>query len=91
MKQIYQFEQYTPPVLNENIIRTEIERRKLRWQTAMIVTAAALMQVLLVILGIFTQNEYPVIAFICFGYVLLSTTGGSVLAVVCTRKGGLRI
>ena len=29
MKQIYNFEQCNPPVLNENIIRSEIERRKL--------------------------------------------------------------
>ena len=36
-------------------------------------------------------GEYPNIAAICFLYVLLSTTGGSVLAVVYTQKGGLII
>ena len=89
MKQIYDFEQYHPPVLNENMLRAEVERRRLRWQTALIAVAGILMQVLLVALGIFDQYDYPIITVICFVYVVLSTTGGSVLAVVCTRKGGL--
>ena len=29
MKQIYDFEQRTPPVLNEQMLRAELERRKL--------------------------------------------------------------
>ena len=88
MKQIYDFEQYQPPVLNENMLRAEMERRRLRWQTALIAVAGILMQVVLVALGLFVQFDYPVITVICFGYVVMSTTGGSVLAVVCTRKGG---
>ena len=88
MKQIYDFEQHQPPVLNENMLRAEAERRRLRWQTALIALAGILMQVLLVALGIFVQFDYPVITVICFAYVVLSTTGGSVLAVVCTRRGG---
>ena len=89
MKQIYNFEQHKPPVLNENMLRAKVERRRLRWQTALIAVAGILMQVLLVALGIFVQYDYPIITVICFVYVVLSTTGGSVLAVVCTRKGGL--
>ena len=89
MNQIYNFEQHKPPVLNENMLRAELERRRLRWQTALIAVAGILMQVLLVVLGIFVQYDYPIITIICFVYVVLSTTGGSVLAVVCTRKGGL--
>ena len=88
MKQIYDFEQHKPPVLNENMLRAEVERRRLRWQTALIAVAGILMQVVLVALGLFVQFDYPVITVICFGYVVMSTTGGSVLAVVCTRKGG---
>ena len=88
MKQIYNFEQHQPPVLNENMLRAEVERRRLRWQTALIAVAGILMQIVLVALGIFVQYDYPIMTVICFGYVVLSTTGGSVLAVVCTRKGG---
>ena len=88
MKQIYDFEQHQPPVLNENMLRAEVERRRLRWQTALIAVAGILMQIVLVALGIFVQYDYPIMTVIFFGYVVLSTTGGSVLAVVCTRKGG---
>ena len=88
MKQIYDFEQHQPPVLNENMLRAEVERRRLRWQTALIAVAGILMQIVLVALGIFVQYDYPIMTVICFGYVVLSTTGGSVLVVVCTRKGG---
>ena len=88
MKQIYNFEQHTPPVLNENMLRAELERRRLRWQTALVAVAGILIQVLLVMLGLAVRSEYPLMTVICLAYVVLSTTGGSVLAIVCTRKGG---
>lgn len=91
MKQIYNFEQQKPPVLNENMLRAELERRRLRWQTALIAVAGILIQVLLILLGLVTKNEYPMITAACLIYVVLSTTGGSVLAIVCTRKGGLTL
>lgn len=91
MKQIYDFEQYNPPALNERIIREESERRKLRIQTALVALAGILIQIVVITLGIGIIGEYPNIAAICFLYVLLSTTGGSVLAVVYTQKGGLII
>lgn len=91
MKQIYDFEQYNPPALNERIIREESERRKLRIQTALVALAGILIQIVVIALGIGIIGEYPNIAAICFLYELLSTTGGSVLAVVYTQKGGLII
>ena len=91
MKQIYNFEQHTPPVLNENMLRAELERRRLRWQTAMVFVAGILIQVLLVMCALVVYSEYPMISMICLAYVVLSTTGGSVLAIVCTRKGGLAL
>lgn len=89
MKQIYDFEQYNPPALNERIIREESERRKLRIQTALVALAGILIQIVVIALGFGIIGEYPIIATICFLYVLLSTTGGSVLAVVYTQKGGM--
>ena len=91
MKQIYDFEQHKPPVLNENMLRIEMEQRKLRWQTAWIAFAGILLQAVLVLLGFFTMDEYPIITALCIIYVILSTTGGSVLAIVYTRKGGLSL
>ena len=91
MKQIYNFEQHKPPVLNENMLRAELERRRLRWQTALIAVAGILIQVLLILVGFVTKNEYPIITVVCLFYVVISITGSSVLAIVYTRKGGLTI
>ena len=43
MNQIYNFEQHKPPVLNENMLRAELERRRLRWQTALVAVAGTLL------------------------------------------------
>lgn len=91
MNQIYNFEQHNPPVLNENMLRAELEQRRLRWQTALIAVAGILIQVLLILVGFVTKNEYPIITVVCLIYVVISITGSSVLAIVYTRKGGLTI
>lgn len=91
MNQIYNFEQHNPPVLNENMLRAELEQRRLRWQTALIAVAGILIQVLLILVGFVTKNEYPMITVVCLIYVVISITGSSVLAIVYTRKGGLTI
>ena len=91
MNQIYNFEQHKPPVLNENMLRAELERRRLRGQTALIAVAGILFQVLLILVGFVTKNEYPIITVVCLIYVVISITGSSVLAIVYTRKGGLTI
>lgn len=91
MKQIYNFEQHSPPALNENTIHAEIEKRKVRRQTALLAIAGILIQIVMVILGFAVIKVYPLLTVICLAYVLVSTTGGSVIAVVCTRKGGLLI
>lgn len=88
MKQIYDFEQNKPPVLNENMIRAELEKRKLRWQTALLAVAAFLLQIVMILLGLVTSVDYPWIAVGCFGYVVFSITGSSVIAIVYSRKGG---
>ena len=89
MKQIYNFEQHKPPVLNENMLRTELERRRLRWQTALVALAGILLQTVVVLVGFYVIADYPWLTALCLGYTVVSITGGSVLAVVATRKGGI--
>lgn len=91
MNQIYNFEQYKTPVLNENMLRAQLERRRLRWQTTLIAVAGIFIHILLILLGFITMNEYPIITVVCLIYVVISITGSSVLAIVYTRKGGLTI
>lgn len=89
MKQIYNFEQHKPPVLNENMLRAELERRRLRWQTALLALAGILLQVAIVLFGYSAIDWYPWISAICFGYVIITTTGCGVIAVTYSRKGGI--
>ena len=89
MKQIYNFEQHKPPVLNENMLRAELERRRLRWQTALLALAGILLQVVIVLFGYSAIDWYPWISALCFGYVIISTTGCGVIAVTYSRKGGI--
>ena len=89
MKQIYNFEQHKPPVLNENMLRVELERRKLRWQTALIAVAGIFLLIVTALLGYLVLEDYPWITVLCLAYILFSATGGSVLAIVVTKKGGV--
>ena len=89
MKQIYYFEQHNPPVLNENMIRSEIERRKLHWQTALSVLAGILLQVVVALFGYSAIDWYPWISIVCFGSIVVSTTGYGIIAVAYSRKGGI--
>lgn len=89
MRQIYNFEQYNPPVLNENMIRSEIERRKLHWQTSLLVLAGILLQVVVALFGYSAIDWYPWVSVVCFVYIVISATGGGVVAVAYSRKGGI--
>ena len=88
MKQIYNFEQTQPPVLNERTIRLQMEKRRLRFQTALVAFAAILLLVAVTLFGFFVYETYPWITLFCFFYALFSVTSCSVLAIVFTRKGG---
>ncbi len=89
MMQIYHFEQHTPPVLNENLLLAEMERRKLRWQTALIGLAAILMQAAVLMFGFSAMHISPALTLLCIVYAVASSTGAGVLTIVYTRKGGI--
>ena len=89
MNQIYNFEQHKPPVLNENMLRAELEQRRLSWQTALLALAGILLQIVIALFGYSAIDWYPWISAICFSYVIISTTGCGVIAVTYSRKGGI--
>lgn len=89
MKQIYNFEQHKPPMVNENMLRAELERRRLRWQTALLALAGILLQIVVALFGCSAIDWYPWLSAVCFGYVIISTTGCGVIAVAYSRKGGI--
>ena len=88
MKQIYDFEQYEPPVFNENMLRTKQNEKKINVQTTLLVIAGLLLQRVVVLFGYSAIDWYPWISALCFGYVLISTTGGGIIAITYTKKGG---
>lgn len=89
MNQIYNFEEHKPPALNENMLRTELERLRLRWQTALLALAGILLQAVFVLFGYSAIDWYPWVSVICFGYVIVSTTGCGIIAVTYSRKGDI--
>lgn len=90
MRQIYDFEQYNPPVLNENMLQRELEKRQLRRQLILLAVAAVLSQAVMIMLGILAWEIQPVISSFCFGYVGVSVSGSAVIAIVYSYrdKGG---
>ena len=88
MRQIYDFERHDPPALNENMLRAELERRKLRRQTALLAVAGLLLQAAVALLGYSALDWYPWLAALCFCHVIVSTTGCGVIAVTYSRTGG---
>lgn len=91
MRQIYRFEQHDPPVLNENMLRAELEQRKRRRQTALLAVAGLLLQAAVILLGYSALDWYPWLSALCFGQVIVSATGCGVVAVVYSRTGGKTI
>ena len=71
------------------MLRAELERRRLRWQTALLALAGILLQVAIVLFGYSAIDWYPWISAICFGYVIITTTGCGVIAVTYSRRGGI--
>lgn len=88
MKQIYDFEQCTPPVLNENMLHMKLEERRKRQQMILAAIGSVLLQTAMLFTGFLTKETYPLIAFAGFLYLLISTVGGSVITIVYVQKGG---
>ena len=90
MKQIYDFERYMPPAINENMLREELKRREKRRQTLLLALAAILLQAVLVLVGIRLFAVSPVLGAACLCYVIVSAVGSGVITIIFAQKGGLR-
>lgn len=88
MKQIYDFDRYPPPVLNENMLRAKLETRRKNRQIILLAAGGVLLQVAALLTGILTFETYPLLSVSCLIYQLVSMAGGGVIAVVYAQKGG---
>lgn len=88
MKPICGFEWFDPPVLNEKMLHRELEKRAERRRTVLLAIAGALMQIAALLLAVLVRAWYPALSLALVCTVILSATGGGVIAIVYTQKGG---
>ena len=88
MKQTFDFERFSPPVLNENILRRELEKRAERRHTVLLVVAGALFEAVFILLGLLCWNTAPALTLVGIGLSVASMMGSGVIAIVYTQKGG---
>ena len=90
MRQIYDFEQYVPPVLNEAMLQHELERRQLKRQIILLALAVVLSQTAPVLVGGMVRGFQAILSTFCFGYTAVSAAGSVVIAVVYSyrKRGG---
>lgn len=89
MKQIFDFEQFAPPVLNEKILRQELEKRTERRRVVLLAVAGALFQVVFILWAILCWNTAFVLALVCIGFAIVSLVGSGVITIVYVQKGGI--
>lgn len=87
MNQIYNFEQYEPPIINENMIKARLERKRVVRNAAIVAAAGVLLQMMTLVLGVLAYSQYPVITFLCVTYVVVSIVSASVISIVYSKKG----
>ena len=88
MKQTFDFEQFDPPILNENILRRQLEKRAERRRTVLLTVAGALFEAVFILLGLLCWNTAPALTLIGIGLSVASMMGSGVIAIVYTQKGG---
>lgn len=87
MNQIYNFEQYEPPIINENMIKARLEKKRVVRNAAIVAAAGVLLQMMTLVLGVLAYSQYPVITFLCVTYVVVSMVSASVISIVYSKKG----
>lgn len=88
MKQTFDFEQFAPPVLNERILRRELEKRTERQRTVLLAVAGALFQAVFILLGLLCWNTAPALTLTCIGFSIVSMVGSGVITIIYAQRGG---
>lgn len=87
MKQIYNFEQHTPPILNESMLQAELEKRILRQQVSLLALIGILLQFSIILFALSVATIYPMLFIVCLCYVFTAITGSIVIVYIYTQKG----
>lgn len=89
MNPIYNFDEHTPPVLNERMLRDELARRTLRRQTALLRIASLLVSLCFLLCGVLLFTEYLVLAIACLAFVIISLVGNGIISFVFYKSGSV--
>ena len=87
MKQIYDFEQYNPPIINENILNARLEQKRTARNAILTGIAVLVMQLLVLTMGYLLYEKYPLLTLLCVAYVIFSVISGSVISIIYSKKG----
>ena len=77
MRQIYNFEPTSVPVVTERMLVLRQEKRK---QNRLLAAAAVVLQICMVLLAVLLRNACPSAAILCAAYAVLSLLGGIVVS-----------
>ena len=89
MNPIYNFNEHTPPVLTERMLRDELERRTLRRQTRLLRIASLLVSLCFLLCGVLLFSEHTVLAIGCLAFVILSLVGNGIISFVFYKTGSI--
>lgn len=89
MKQTYDFERFTPPILNEQMLRRELQKRAERQRTILLAVAGMLLELLTVLFGLLCMETYPILTLGCVCFAVVSAVGSGVITIVFAQKGGI--
>ena len=84
MKQTFNFERFTPPLLYENILRRKLEKSAERRHTVLLVVSGALFEMVFILLGMLCWNTAPALTLVGIGLAVASMMGSGVIAIVYT-------
>ena len=87
MKRTFDFEQFAPPVLNERILRRELEKRTERQRTVLLAVAGALFQAVFILLGLLCWSTAPMLTLTFIGFSIVSMVGSGVITIIYAREG----
>ena len=88
MKRTFDFEQFAPPVLNERILRRELEKRAERRRTVLLAVAGALFQAVFILLGLLCWSTAPMLTLSFIGFSLVSMVGSGGITIIYAQRGG---
>jgi hypothetical protein len=86
VNRIYNFEAKEPPFLNEKMLREKMKRRKTRIMSVLLACAGFLSQLCILIIGLITLENFPILSFFCFLYLVVALSGGCAVLIVFNRE-----